>query len=166
MILAAVFRYLARWGVPVIHMDEPGHRVPIAQLGGQRVTHDAPYGYAGGIHWPTRTIVTALDGSDTSPKWEGCLLVHELSHVLVEQEPDEVDEVGSAMLALDYIGCRLHKLAWSEWMEEYEVNGRIWSMLSRQVRAEALAQSRAVAIHQGLLDEHGRPTYRRLPRSS
>lgn len=149
-----VLRYIARWGVPVISSGQ-------AVSTHRRATHGAPYGYIGGIHWPTRTIITQL----RSPtKWEGCLLVHELSHVLVEHDPNTVDEVQSAMLALDYAGCRLLKLAWSSWMSEFVVNDSHWSLMSLYDRQIALGYSRSRAIDQGLLDARGRPTYRRLPR--
>lgn len=151
--LVSVFRYIERWGVPVVSAGP--------------VTHAAPYGYTGGIHWPTRTIVTPLIAQQVETgrrewAWDGALLVHELSHVLVDENPDGVDEVESAMLALDYAGCRLLKLGWSEWMSEYEVAGRHWSLMSRQARADALAISRREARERGLLDERGRPTFRRL----
>lgn len=126
----------------------------------RRTTHAAPYGYPGGIHWPTRTIVTNLP--DPSP-WEGCLLVHELSHVLVERDPNDVCEVTSAMLALDYAGCRLLKLAWSQWMEEYEVDSLSWCLMSRTSKTAALDLSRTRARNLGLLDARGRPTYQRIP---
>lgn len=145
-IRASVLRYIARWGVPVV-ADGP-------------VTHRAPYSMFGGIHWPTRTIVAMVADSDDWSPWYGCLLVHELSHVLVGVEPDEVDEVGSSMLALDHIGCRLLKLDWSNWMQEYEVDGQHWSLMTKRARADALYESRVVARAVGLLDERGRPTFK------
>lgn len=147
MSLASVFRYIARWGVAVAP-DGP-------------VTHDAPYGVYGGIHWPTRTIVTHLDGHGNSWKWDGCLLVHELSHVLIGTNPSDVDEVSSGMLALDHIGCRLLKLAWSDWMEEFHVDDKHWSLMTKMDRYDALHWSRLEAIGLGLLNERGRPTFQR-----
>lgn len=150
-----VLRYIARWGVPTESVRE-------TKLA---VTDEAPYGVGGGIHWPSRTIIVSGFEDVVNYPWGACLLLHELSHVLDGTQPDNADEVGGPILALDRYGARYLRLSgWSDWMSEFllydnDPAGTLWTNASTCRRGGLLQASLTRAYHSGLLDRSGRPTF-------
>jgi hypothetical protein len=117
----------------------------------------------GGIYWPTRTIWFPRN---TLREDAPMALLHELSHVLSDIDPDFVDETRSGMLMFEYATARRLKLSWSAWMCDYTVAAPFefkWPELTTHERGELLRDSHKEAMRAGLLDADGRPTYR-LPR--
>lgn len=153
--VAKVLRYCKRWRVPVILVDQDsrGHgRLP----DGREVadTHMGPSD--GSICWPERTILWPRSGGVAHA------LLHELNHVLMDVDPDEIDEVASGLLALDAYGSRALRLqGWSEWMARYTVDSTDWLDVTTHRRGKLLRASLADAVRLGLLDAAGRPTFRR-----
>jgi len=164
--LDKVRKYAKRWGIRIA-----------SDLGD---THDGPGLF--GIHWPSRTVVEPFA---TFPKRERVAtdsdtwyLIHEISHILVNVDPDDVDEVHSSMIAMDYYaGQHLGLSGWDDWMEDFtlpamEMVARDpgdqevsllrsceWSDVDKTVQARLLERSLGDAIAKGLLTEDGTPTF-------
>lgn len=176
--LDKVRNYAKRWGVKtsathVMELYPPGH-VPW--------THDGPGIFA--IDWPTRTVIEPLA---TKPKRglvasdsDAWYLIHELSHVLVNVDPDEVDEVQSAMLALDFYAGRYLGFSddeWEKWMADFTLDlGTLeehgytrpdhyisleWCEVDRATQERMLHGSLKLAAEAGLLSPQGDPTFNR-----
>lgn len=150
--LSRVVRECQRWNVPI----RSGKPSPSDRLWPD--FHEGPR--YGGIHWPTRTIWFPRN---TLREDAPMALLHELSHILSDVEPDFVDETQSGMLAFEYATARRLKLSWSAWMRDYIVPAYldvVWSELTTRERGEFLRDSHAEAVKDGILDVSGRPTYR------
>lgn len=145
-------------------------------------THDGPGIFS--IHWPSRQIVEPIATvpkrgrvATDSDRW---YLVHEISHILVNVDPEDVDEVHSPMLAVDYYaGKHLGLSGWDDWMADFtlpemEMVARSaevgdppllrsceWKDVDAKVQAHLLGQSLGHAIAKGLLTEDGTPTFNR-----
>lgn len=150
-----VLAYGQQWGVPIIIVDRNGLGYPV-QLDGHIVedTHQGPSD--GSICWPERTILWPRGGQVAHA------LLHELNHVLMDIDPDQIDEVSSGLLALDAYGSRLLRLSgWREWMASYSVDDTEWLDVSTRQRGKLLRSSLSDAVRLGLLDPAGRPTFKR-----
>lgn len=85
-------------------------------------THDGPGIFS--IHWPTRTIVepiaTVAKRKRVATDSDAWYLIHEISHILLNVDPEEVDEIASAIIALDYhAGRHLGLTGWDDWMGDF-----------------------------------------------
>jgi hypothetical protein len=145
-----VLRYCERWGAPI----RIGH-VPT----GLNDFHEGPM--YGGIDWLTRTIWWPADapmGADSASA-----LLHELSHIVMDLDPEYVDEVESPMLAFEYYSARRLRLRWTDWMKNFRVDSvkpdHAWLELSTQERGALIAESLKEAIDCGILNQNGSPTY-------
>jgi hypothetical protein len=110
------------------------------------------------IVWPRCAIY--FTDSVTAPQ-----LLHELAHCLVDERPDAMlDEVSNGMLAVEWEAQRRFRLGrqWQQWMEDYTISVGAWHHCSTVERGEALLESLLAAQERGLLDRHGRPTYRKM----
>jgi hypothetical protein len=162
--LSKAVAYCARWGVE------------LRESGSCSSGCEAPYG-GGGIDWKARAIIFKLRFYEDSGI-AACALVHELSHILCGVHPDEVDEVDSEMLALDFYGNRYLKLSkWGTWMSSYWIESSPlsklcshapefcecfhgeWPTLTTRARGKLIDHSRALAVEAGLLTRSGRPTF-------
>lgn len=150
--LLRVVRECKRWNVRV----RSGMPAPNDRLWPD--FHEGPR--YGGIHWPTRTIWFP---HNTLREDAPMALLHELSHVLSDVEPEFVDETRSGMLMFEYATARRLKLSWSAWMRDYVVSAIIddvtWSDLTTRERGELLRDSHIEAVKDGIIDINGRPTY-------
>ena len=149
--LARVVRECARWNVPILFGKPTAHERTMEDF------HEGPR--YGGIHWPTRTIWYPLDSTH---KDAPMALLHELSHVLCDVEPELVDELESMMLKFEQSTARRLKLQWASWMEDYELHGldgERWPDLTTAERGEILRHSMGNAVMEGILYADGRPTY-------
>ncbi len=143
-------------------------------------THDGPGIFS--IHWPTRKIVEPItEGpkrrlATDNDTW---YLLHEMSHILVNVDPEEVDEIRSATLALDYYGGSYLGLeGWEKWMGSFTLDREIlldngytkldaeftaeWAELEEATKERLVAKSLAVAVETGLLTAQGAPTFKQL----
>lgn len=141
-----------RWGVPVEFFD--GKALP-SRL-------KSPRG-SGGILWLARTIAWRKDRCLDAHCSE---FVHELNHILADQDPRHVDEVNGPMLFLDFLQHRRSKIpGWSAWMDFFympeEGLSVTWTELDSATKHTYLQASRAQALAFDLVDEHDRFTYRR-----
>lgn len=143
-------------------------------------THDGPGIF--GIHWPTRKIVEPIA---TAPKRERVAtdkdtwyLIHEISHVLLNVDPEQVDESRSAMLALDYYaGRHLGLGGWEKWMSGFTLDRETlldngfteiqadlsleWGEIDQATEDLLLSKSLKLAVDAGLLTKQGAPTFNR-----
>jgi hypothetical protein len=153
--LFSVLRECNRWSVPV-EFGKPNPKIRVWPA-----FHEGPR--FGGIHWPTRTIwFPRFTQREDAPM----ALLHELSHVLSDIDPEFVDETRSGMLKFECVTARRLGLSWSSWMRDYTVSvpfDIMWSDLTTRERGDILRESHAEAVKDGILDANGRPTYR-LPR--
>lgn len=155
-----VVRFIERWGVR-LELGRPSSMVGF---------YEGPI--MGGIHWPTRTIWWPWD--EPANELSACALLHELSHVVVDESPDEVSEIHSAMLAFEHAAMRSLRLPWSMWMDNFhldvvdtiaenepitKVKLITWNELPSKERHDLLAESRAKAIESGLMTPNGRLTF-------
>lgn len=141
-------------------------------------THDGPGIFS--IHWPTRTIVepiaTVAKRKRVATDSDAWYLIHEISHILLNVDPEEVDEIASAIIALDYhAGRHLGLTGWDDWMGDFTLpememverqGHRLlstceWRDVGAKVQAHLLEQSLGHAIAKGLLTEDGTPTFNR-----
>lgn len=178
VMLDKIRQYANDWGIKI----HASHFMELYPRGQVPWTHDGPGIFA--IHWPTRKIVEpwaiepkpGLVASDNDVWY----LVHEISHILVNVDPDDVDEVHSPMLAMDYYaGRHLGLSGWDNWMADFtlpemEMVARSvevgdppllrsceWKDVDAKVQAHLLEQSLGHAIAKGLLTEDGTPTFNR-----
>jgi hypothetical protein len=143
-----VVRFIERWHVP-IRLGRPESSIGF---------YEGPI--SGGIHWPTRTIWWPWD--DSNHELSACALLHEFTHILVDEDPANVDEISSAMLAFESIAMRMLCLPWSRWMNRYHLDDTqtiTWDELTTNERHELLATSRSKAIALGILSPSYRPTF-------
>lgn len=154
--LSRVVRECQRWGVPIRF----GRPSPDDKIWPN--FHEGPR--FGGIHWPTRTIWFPRN---TLREDAPMALLHELSHVLSDIDPEFIDETESGMLAFEYATARRLKLSWSAWMQDYAIQAPfdfVWPDLTTRERGELLRNSHVEAVKSGILDSVGKPTYR-LPQN-
>jgi len=148
--------YCERWGIRIDIRDNVAW------------THDGPGMF--GLHWPSRTIVMPSDQDVAMQSNDAMYLVHEVSHVLAGEDPREVNETQSAMLALDFYACKHLRLGgWGRWMQGFAAqlegtslatkDGEDWPDLPTRVRGELMRASLAQAVALGLLTERGEPTF-------
>lgn len=149
--LRRVFRYAKRWGVEVQLRDAP-------------ILLSSKYSPApftrGGIDG---NVVYWQENNSQRP-FDCWALMHEISHVIVGVSPSNIDEIHSAMLALDYYGGGwLRMSGWTDWMGDYyfEDNDSIWRTAPPGYRGHLIAASLYQAVTLGLFDERGRPTFER-----
>ena len=166
--LDKVRQYAKDWGIKISGL----------RLNRGAITHDGPSVF--GIHWPTRLIVGPLARTLTDA--DAWYLVHEISHVLINEDPDDVDEVHSAMIAMDYYaGQHIGLSGWESWMDDFALPEMAmvarrgvdevgdtpllrsceWKDVDAEVQAHLLEQSLGHAIAKGLLTEDGTPTFNR-----
>lgn len=138
-------------------------------------THDGPGIFS--IYWPTRKIVEPITEcpkrrlATDSDTW---YLLHEMSHILVNVDPEEVDEISSATLALDYYGGSYLGLeGWEKWMGSFTLGPGLpdpwgdslqyeeWGAVDDGVHEALLARSLTRAVSAGLLTPDGAPTFNR-----
>lgn len=127
--LDKVRQYAKDWGIRIVGnagqkaVISCGKTIMMVPSREQRTwTHDGPGIFS--IHWPSRQIIepiatvpkrgrVATDGD----RW---YLVHEISHILVNVDPDDVNEIHSPMLAMDYYaGQHLGLSGWEDWMDSF-----------------------------------------------
>lgn len=114
-----------------------------------------------GICWSERSIYWQLP-KDYKEGYESCGLVHELSHVLVQQQASKIDEIHSPLLALDYYGVRYMRISgWKEWMENYLDLKVYWPQYNTRTRGSLIRTSLHMAVQCGLLTPNGKPTFQR-----
>ncbi len=145
--LDLVRAYCARWEVPLAT--------------GIISTHMGPGAFS--IRWPSRTIIEGAAGYDPDDD-DAWYLLHELSHILIDKNPNKVSEPHSAMLALDFYGARHLKLkGWTDWMDTFGIGGErsylTWPQLSTRERGALMKASLEDAVNLGLLTRKGRPTF-------
>ncbi len=171
--LDKVRQYAKDWGIQIV-----------SDLGAptRAYTHDGPGLF--GIHWPSRKIIEPFA---TRPKREpvatdsdAWYLIHEISHVLLNVDPEEVDEISSAIIALDHhAGRHLGVAGWDGWMADFTLPTMAmvardpddqsssllrsceWKDVDAKVQAHLLEQSLGHAVAKGLLTEDGTPTFNR-----
>lgn len=142
-------------------------------------THDGPGIF--GIHWPTRRIVEPIATPNVRPiacENDAWYLIHEISHVLLSVDPEQVDEARSAMLALDYYaGLHLGLGAgWEKWMSGFTLDRETlldngvtkleadlllveWGDFDQATEEILLSKSLKMAVDAGLLTAQGVPTF-------
>lgn len=187
--LDKVRQYAKGWGIKIV--GNAGQKAVVSR--GQTImmeppreqrtwTHDGPGIFS--IHWPSRQIVEPIATvqkrgrvATDSDRW---CLVHEISHILVNVDPDDVDEIHSPMLAMDYYsGQYLGLSGWADWMDDFTLPememvarpdevGDIpllrsceWGDVDKTVQERLLGESLGHAIAKGLLTEDGTPTFNR-----
>lgn len=145
--MVSAIRYAREWDVNVVVQ-------PDSLFTESTWTHPGPV--SGGIHWPTRTIIWPIDDMDRSfiPAF-----IHELSHVLVDLNPNKISELDSPILALDHAALRFLGCSrlWSVWMSNFVD----WPTLPTRQRHDHLIDSQLRAQSAGLLDDRNEPTFRK-----
>ena len=175
--LDKVRKYAKDWGVEigathVMELYPPAH-VPW--------THDGPGIFA--IHWPTRRIIEPLAEKPkrgrVATDRDTWYLIHEISHVLLNVDPEQVDEARSSMLALDYYAGRHLGLGdgWDKWMDGFTLDRETlldngfteiqadlsleWGEIDQATEDLLLSKSLLLAVDAGLLTKQGAPTFNR-----
>lgn len=152
--LDKVRKYAKDWGIKIVG-DRSGMSGAASVALRPDTLHRFAFTHYGpgifSIHWPTRKIVEPItEGpkrrlATDNDTW---YLLHEMSHILVNVDPEEVDEIRSATLALDYYGGSYLGLeGWEKWMGSF--------------KERLVAKSLAVAAETGLLTAQGAPTFNR-----
>lgn len=127
-------------GVKIEFLEENPHATIFE--GDERKYHSAPTVNAH-IHWKTRTIQW---WDEDRSEHAATALAHEMSHVLVDVDPDHVAEVESSMLAIER---RLHAMAgvpWRavfRWFEDYGIGHCDWWEATPSDRAKVMRESEA-----------------------
>lgn len=149
--LNRVLEEARRWGLTVVRSVVPFH-------GADSLIHGV------GIELGTSTLFVPEGPfyDESTP----CGVMHEISHILVQEDPWVVDEVGSGMLWIDYEAKRRLNLGgWTRWMRDYGVythlapKKALWTELSAHEAWAVLQDSRRSAQEAGLVDAEGAPTY-------
>jgi len=142
-----------RWGVKVTWTsEEPRYEE-------SRGSRTGPYGSF--IHWPSGRIQIPRFWVKERPRFYACAFVHEISHVIVGQDPTDIyEELESSLLAMDYEMCRRLRLPWIEWQTESLGNGE-WTGAPLKERRKMLRESRQQAELLGLMRK-GKPTFQRV----
>lgn len=164
--LHKVLNYSRRWGIEirlVSYMDE-------MPTGDQYNWFKSPLCH-GGIEWDERRI-WLLDGKARYPSYGPFatpnILLHELAHCLAFENPEEISEPYSEMLAFEYYSTRWLRLGgWSKWMHDYYLDRddgfsqARWSDTTTRERHRWLEASLTAARFYGVLNKDGTPTFRR-----
>lgn len=179
--LDKVRKYAEDWGIRIV-----GDRSGMSGLSNLALrpdsfmqfafTHDGPGLFS--IHWPTRKIIEPIA---TEPKLgrvatdrDVWYLIHEISHILLNVDPEEVIEGQSAIIALDYYaGRHLGLDGWERWMGEFTLEGGFpepigdslhgveWAEISEEAKQTIIGNSLGQAAQAGLLTLEGVPTFNR-----
>lgn len=169
--LDKVRQYAKDWGIKIV-----GDRGGWTTRAGRPYTHDGPGIFC--IDWPSRSIVepiaTAKPRGRVATEGDTWYLVHEISHVLLNIDPTTVDEINSAIIALDHwSGRHLGLTGWDDWMEMFTLGPDLpepwgsslqneeWGAVDAAVHEALLRRSLAYAVSAGLLTASGEPTFNR-----
>ena len=162
-----VLRYCEKWGISVDllkeHYDKACYRMDF---------HGFEDLY--GITWVDRRIYCPIyEGGEVCreiDEEDPHLLLHELSHCVIDVPPSRINEVESEMLAFEHYSCRYLRLAGrSEFMRDYpiqtsrwlETSTSVWGGISMRERANLIKTSLSYAVEAGILDATGKPTFTR-----
>lgn len=152
--LIKVLEECRRWGVEVCLIEH----VPLQ--------YQTPFEPKTGLCYRDRKVY--LSHEDLADDGLCACLLHEMSHAIQNQPPSHIDhgegsEITCGMLAVEYEAAkRLRLQSWEKFMDCYIVeNGRNWNIVSRRTQQRNVVLSRKAAQAQGLLDRHGKPTYKK-----
>lgn len=169
--LDKVRQYAKDWGIKIAG-DAGGWTSPSSRPW----THDGPGIFS--IHWPSRKVVepiaTAPKRARVATDLDAWYLIHEISHILLSIDPEEVIETTSAILALDHYAGRYLKIdGWAHWMKSFTLDvglaepwgdtlyGLEWNEIPDEAATFLVGESLNLAVAQGLLTADGAPTFNR-----
>jgi hypothetical protein len=127
-------------------------------------------------HKPSGKLTLYWDmKANTNGDWDACSLVHEVSHLLDKTPPYDVDEIEGPIFAIDYYVMTYLRLPGRlAWINQYDLGdiitkglvGSMWREVPIELRKTVLQNSLAKAVEKKILDQNGRPVYRRAMETS
>lgn len=173
---------LERYGLKLVRVTLGPYGADVSLQTGERLSHVSwgPQGDAGYI-WPdTVVVLPSSDGTDPDPEY----VLHEGIHLVVarRQSDIEVNDEGEGLLQLERAIARYlskadrdavieyqHHTAIECAYDEVEFAGRgcavmVGDLKGRETEMKWWARGVAWCKKHGLLNEHGRPTWKQMPK--
>ncbi len=155
--MAKLAEYISKWGINLCFYDDER----------PKITDSGPR--CASLNLDTQTIFCPANAGVTYAIGN---ILHELSHLLTPELPENADELYGPMLALDWAHHQFLSeiVAYNEMMSDFQCDQETmetssnpygtWPDLSRERRNELLEMSKVKAMHIGLLSDWT-PTFNR-----